>query len=109
MPRTKKGPGRSPTGRPLPPKVDATMEDMAKAMFAMPADHEWQYEKGEGKVYQCKECERVVTFPETLNQDGLCEKCHPAPATGGSGLTCTCGIAVARASRCTERDCPYRR
>ena len=22
--------------------------------------------------------------------------------------TCTCGIAIAKAYRCTERDCPYR-
>ena len=56
MPRTKKGPGRGRAGRPLPPKIDATMEDMAKAMMAMPSDHEWQYEKGEGKIYQCWVC-----------------------------------------------------
>lgn len=80
MPRTKKGPGRGRTGRPLPPKIDATMEDMAKAMLAMPADHAWQYEQGEGKFYQCGECGRVVSFPETLHQDGFCENCHSAPA-----------------------------
>ena len=109
MPRTKKGPGRGRTGRPLPPKIDATMEKMAKAMFAMPADHEWQYEKGEGKVYQCEACERVVSFPETLYQDGKCEDCHNAQATTGRGHRCTCGIEVAKASMCTEADCPYRR
>ena len=81
MPRTKKGPGRGRAGRPLPPKIDATMEDMAKAMMAMPSDHEWQYEKGEGKIYQCGECGRAVNFPETLHQDGLCGNCHVAPAS----------------------------
>ena len=79
MPRTKKGPGRGRTGRPLPPRIDATMEEMAKAMLSLPADYEWQYEKGEGTVYRCQRCERVVQYPETLYRDGLCADCHGAP------------------------------
>jgi len=79
MPRRKEGPGRGRTGRPLPPRIDATMEEIAKAMLSMPSDHEWEYEKGEGKVYQCVACERVVSYPETLFRDGRCERCHPAP------------------------------
>ena len=107
MPRTRKGPGRGRPARPLPPKIDATMEEMAKAMLAMPADHEWQYEKGEGKVYQCEKCGRVVNSPETLHQDGLCDGCHNAPSPAAR---CTCGIEIAKANAlCTERDCPYKR
>ena len=62
-----------------PPRVDATPETMAKAMFALSADHQWEYEKPGGKVYQCVACEREIAYPETLYRDGRCEKCHKAP------------------------------
>ena len=44
MVRTKNGRGR-PTARPLPPKVNAAPEEMAKALFALPAHYKWQYEQ----------------------------------------------------------------
>ena len=43
MPRTKKPRGRPP--KPLPPRIDASPEDIAKAMLSLPADHDWQYLK----------------------------------------------------------------
>ena len=45
MPRKKKALGRP--ARALPPRTEATPEQLAKAMFALPANHEWKY-LGEG-------------------------------------------------------------
>ena len=41
MPRSKKPKGRPP--KPLPERVNASPEDLAKAMFALPPDHHWKY------------------------------------------------------------------
>ena len=49
---------------------------MARAVFDLPADHQWEYEKEDGKAYQCAVCEREVAYPETLYRDGRCENCH---------------------------------
>ena len=61
-----------------PPRVDATPEEMAQAMFSLPAGRKWEYlEAGpEGPVYRCADCEREVNYPDTLYQDGRCESCH---------------------------------
>jgi formylmethanofuran dehydrogenase subunit E len=72
-------------GRPMenlyPPRVDATPEEIAKAMFALPADHQWEYEQGgERKVYRCVECNKAVYYPDTLYLDGRCEDCKTALA-----------------------------
>ena len=79
------GPRKKQRGRPLAntyaPKVDATPEEIARAMFALPADHEWQYEKGRGKVYACEQCGKQVAYPETLHRDGRCESCHDTPVS----------------------------
>lgn len=61
------------------PRVDAQPEEMAKALFSLPADHEWEYEKEGGKTYRCMDCEREVAYPETLYRDGRCQECHKAP------------------------------
>ena len=45
-------------------------------MFALPADHQWEYLKDGGKTYRCVDCEREVNYPETLYRDGRCESCH---------------------------------
>ena len=74
-PRRKKERGR-PMKKSYPPRVDATPEVIAKAMFALPADHQWEYEKVGGTVYRCAVCERGVAYPETLYRDGWCETCH---------------------------------
>ena len=78
--RRKKERGR-PMKRLYAPRVDATPEEMAKAMFSMPPDHKWKYEEGDGKVYLCTNCEREVAYPETLYRDGRCEECHNAPVS----------------------------
>ena len=67
---------RGRPGRKYPPRIDATPEEMAQAMFALPAGHEWQYEKDGGKVYRCVDCKREVWYPETLYRDGRCGECY---------------------------------
>ena len=60
-------------------------------------------------AFLCVECQTEVADSEALHQDGRCVACHNAPAVIGRGLRCTCGIEIAKASMCTEADCPYRR
>ena len=69
---------RGRPARPLPPRIDGTPEAMAQAMFRLPADYEWQYEREGGAVYRCVECGREVGYPETLYNDDRCEECHAA-------------------------------
>ena len=75
--RTKVARGR-PVEKKLPPRIDATPEQMAQAMFALPADHQWQY--GPRTVYKCVDCEKAVHYPETLYRDGRCGACKKAVA-----------------------------
>ena len=44
MPRRKKEQGR-PMRTGYPPRMDATAAEIAHAMFALPSDHKWEYEK----------------------------------------------------------------
>ena len=74
MPQHKKDRGR-PMKRKYPPRVDATAEEMAQAMFALPADRDWEYLESEPE-YRCTDCNREVSYPETLYMDGRCESCH---------------------------------
>ena len=69
---------RGRPARPLPPRIDATPESMAQAMFRLPADYEWQYAKDGGAVYRCVECGREVAYLETLYNDDRCDECHAA-------------------------------
>ena len=74
MPRQMK-----PRGRPvraMPPKVDATPDELATLFMRTPPPGP---AVDLGKVYHCGECERVVEFPETLYRDGKCEQCHTTP------------------------------
>ena len=66
--------------RPYPPRVDATAEEMAQAMFSLPAGRTWEYmEAGpEGTVYRCTDCEREVHYPDTLYQDGAASPVMPS-------------------------------
>ena len=77
MPKRKKKEQGRP-GRNLPPRVDATAEEIAQAMFALPASRKWEYmEAGpKGTVYHCADCEREVHYPDTLYMNGRCEPCH---------------------------------
>ena len=72
MARKKKERGR-PMELRYPPRIDATAEELAQAMFrAGPI-------KGPvvEKIYTCADCKREVYYPEILYRDGRCEKCHP--------------------------------
>ena len=44
MPKRKRKERGRPLKRKYPPKVDATAEEMAQAIFRTPVDHEWEYE-----------------------------------------------------------------
>lgn len=80
MPRRKKDKGR-PMRTGYPPRMDATAEEIAQAMFSLPANHEWEYQKGSNPsrmVYRCVDCDREVYYPGTLYRDGRCEGCHEA-------------------------------
>jgi len=84
MPRRKKERGR-PMRTGYPPRIaGGTAEELAQAMLSLPADHEWEYEKGSNPshmVYRCADCDREVYYPETLYRDGRCEGCHEAATT----------------------------
>ena len=75
MPRKKKQMGR-PSQRVLPPKIDATPEEVAHVVLNAGRP------KGPvvGQLYYCRDCKRQVSWPETLYRDGRCESCHQ-PAT----------------------------
>ena len=75
MPRRKKERGR-PVTRRLPPRIDATPEQIAAALFRRPANHQGRYERNGGAEYHCAACHREVHYPETLYNDGRCEECH---------------------------------
>ena len=47
MPKTKRPRGRP--SKPLPPRIDAPPEELAKAMLRLPQDHQWRYLKKEGE------------------------------------------------------------
>lgn len=73
MPRKKKQVGRPARG--LPPRIDATAEEIAKVFMRTrppgpPVDLE--------KVYCCVVCKREVYYPEILYRDGRCEGCRAA-------------------------------
>ena len=69
---------KKPRGRPskkYPPRVEATAEGIAKAFFAMHADHKWEYLESEPE-YRCIACGESVHYPDTLYNDGRCKSCH---------------------------------
>ncbi len=74
MPRKKKEMGRP--SKPLPPRVNATPEQLAQVFLALPANYEWKYITEGPPGYRCVDCERAISYPETLYDDGRCEECH---------------------------------
>ena len=76
MSKRKKERGR-PMEKLYPPRTDLTAEEIAQAMFAMPAGHKWEYTDSEPE-YRCVDCQQIVNYPDTLYQDGRCETCHTA-------------------------------
>ena len=76
--KNKKARGRPSTLK-MPPRIDATAEEIAQAVLAVKVEpgHQWDYLKVPGgTVYYCTDCEREVAYPETLYRDGRCESCH---------------------------------
>ena len=72
MPRKQsRGQGRPPT-HPIPPRIDASPEDIARAFFRSPATKDTKPRK-----YYCDSCGSQVTYPDVLFDDGKCSKCHP--------------------------------
>ena len=75
MPRRKKERGR-PVTRRLPPRIDASPEQIVDAMFAMSPSHRWEYERDGGSEHRCAACNHEVHYPETLYGDGRCKDCR---------------------------------
>ena len=71
MPRKKQQRGRPPTTHRLPPKADATPEELARAFFKGKPGDEGDFPM----VYRCTSCKRVVSLPETLYRDKRCADC----------------------------------
>ena len=70
MAKRKKALGR-PMEKGYPPKIDASPEEIAKAMFRTPPYTVVDTDK----VYRCEGCAREVNYPEILYRDGRCEGC----------------------------------
>ena len=75
MSRRKRERGR-PLKRRYPPRIDATPERIAQAMFASPP----RLDVKADTEYRCVDCRREVNYPETLYDDGRCEACHAVSA-----------------------------
>ncbi len=82
MTKPKKQRGRP--ARPLPPKIDAPPEAVARVLMQTPPKQVWRYETG-GHEYRCVSCFREVNYPETLYDDGNCEDCKEQSSTPSKG------------------------
>ncbi len=65
-----------PTVNKLPPRIDATPEEIAQALLRASPDRAWKYQESKGVNYKCDECGREVSYPETLYEDGRCVNCR---------------------------------
>ena len=69
---------KKPRGRPMkkayPPRIDATPEEIARAVLkgGRPTA------RVKSRTYRCGACGRAVRYPETLYRDGRCPECHAA-------------------------------
>ena len=70
MPRRKRERGR-PMKRLYPPRIDATPEEVAQALFRAPPGFVM-----EERDYRCSDCGRGVHYPEVLHRDNRCSGCH---------------------------------
>ena len=68
MPRRKKELGRP--ARALPPRIDASPEQIAEALLRKPLRGVMRE-----RDYRCKDCDKVIHYPEVLNDDERCELC----------------------------------
>ena len=76
MPRKPKERGR-PVEHPLPPRIDATPEEIAEAFFRFPMDQELPE-----REYRCRQCGEVIHYPAVLDRDERCSRCARAPSNG---------------------------
>ncbi len=72
MPRKK--PERGRPARPLPPRIDATPERIAEVVLGAKPKTGF-FDSPTKTEYRCEDCKRVVRYPETLHEDGLCSGC----------------------------------
>ena len=80
MPRKKKPRGRP--ARPLPPRIDATAEEIADRVLQVKPKRKFSDSPAQIE-YKCGKCTRLVAYPEILYQDGLCGGCHAAAVRAG--------------------------
>ena len=75
MPRKKKERGRP--SRPYPPRIDAEPEEIASVVLN--AKSPARFGSAPTRIdFRSHDCNRLVSYPETLHQDGCCEQCHAA-------------------------------
>jgi hypothetical protein len=53
----------------LPPRIDATPEEIARKVLSAPLKHV------EYREYKCGACGDIVEWPMVLFDDGTCEQC----------------------------------
>ena len=75
MARPKKELGR-PVENKLPPRIDATPEEIAEAFFRLPMGQKVE----EGRDYRCGECGQEVNYHAVLDRKGRCSNCAKAVA-----------------------------
>ena len=68
MAETKRPRGRPV--RPLPPRIDADAETVARAVLRMPKS------PPAPRTYRCVACGQSVQWPAVLHDDQRCENCH---------------------------------
>ena len=72
MPRSKKGPGRGRTGHPLPPRIDASPDEIASVVLGTRPKTTTPAERD----YTCEGCGKKVTYPDAYHEDNRCTPCH---------------------------------
>ena len=65
-----RGQGR-PALHTLPPRIDASPEDIASVFFRSPGTTDTTPRK-----YNCRSCGSRVIYPDVLFDDGKCGRCH---------------------------------
>ena len=68
MPKQSKRERGRPQERVYPPRIDATPEDIARAMLGGPSK--------DSETKTCSRCGNSVHYPETLYKGRLCPECH---------------------------------
>ena len=77
MPRRRKKEQGRPMELRYPPRIDAPPEVIANVVLnAKPRPP--RFGSGKPTEYRCKDCDRDVSYPDTLYQDGRCKSCHTA-------------------------------